>query len=219
MKFYRGIYPILLFILPIVSLAQNPARDEIAVNESELSYIEEETSEFAKTYGFDTRFNTFKEVYRKTYMYLTPEMGMRNVVMPVPRTSIVKAYKLLKQEHAWAVKYENNWGFISADDLISIEEYEEPLVNDDLDVPPKLLSNLSFRYPSAARKDSISGEVVLRLLVSKTGAVSRIEFEKSIPALDSAAIRAVKKLRFKPAKKYGVPTDVWVRVPMNFELD
>ena len=39
------------------------------------------------------------------------------------------------------------------------------------------------------------------------------------PRVKEAAIKAVEKLRFKPAKKYGMPTDVWVRVPLNFELN
>ena len=76
-----------------------------------------------------------------------------------------------------------------------------------------------MRYPAKARRDGIHGEVVLRLLVSNTGAVSKVEIEKSIPLLDSAAVSAVEGLRFKPAKKYGMPIDVWVRVPLKFELN
>ncbi len=201
------------------STAQTPAGDEIAINESELSYLEGNTSEFAQTFGFDPRFNTFKEVNRRTYLFYTPRMDMQSAARPVPRGAVVKAYKLLMHANVWAVMYENNWGFISADDLTPIDKFEEPLANNDLDIPPKLISNISLRYPSAAKKKGITGEVVLRIHVSKTGVVSQIEVEKSIPALDSAAIRAAKKLRFKPAKKYGVPTDVWVRVPMNFEHD
>jgi TonB family protein len=211
-------------ILPIILLpafsssGQQPAGQEIAINESQLSYLAPESCEFSEKYEFDMRFNTFKEVNYNTYLFRTPGLDMKELVRPVHRGSIVKAYKHFKADNVWAVKYENDWGFISADLLTKLDSYEEPLDVDDLDVPPQLLSKLSIKYPTRARREGIKGEVVLRILVSNTGAVSRIEVEKSIPLLDSAAIIAVEKLRFKPAKKYGMPTDVWVRVPLNFEL-
>lgn len=219
MKMPIGKILIIFCFIPVIILAQNPGGREIAINESDMSYLEQENSDFANTYSFDTRFNTFKETYRKTFLYQTPELKMQDIVKPIPRTSVVKAYRLLKNKNVWAVKFENDWGFIDAEDLIPIEEYEEPIVNDNLDSPPKLLSKFTFKYPHVAKKDSISGEVVLRILVSNTGAVSKVEVEKSIPPLDSAAIDAVSKLRFKPAKKFGMPTDVWVRVPLNFEIN
>lgn len=219
MKFTFGITVLILFLALQISFAQESTRQEIAINESQLSYLEPERCEFADQYNFDMRFNTFKEVTYNTYLFLTPDLEMKGLIKPVPRGSVIKAYKLFKSENSWAVKFENDWGFISSDLLKKIESYEEPLDADDLDSPPQLLSKLLIRYPVKAKKENIKGEVVLRILVSNTGAVTRVEIEKSIPLLDTAAISAVEKLRFKPAKKYGMPTDVWVRVPLNFELN
>lgn len=218
MKFIVGIILPLFIMLALRSTAQEPAGQEIAIHESQLSYLEPESCEFSETYEFDMRFNTFKEVNKNTYLFLAPGLDMKDLIKPVPRGAIVKAYKHLKNENVWAVQYENDWGFIASDLLTKIESYEEPLQADDLDAPPQLLSKLTIKYPTKAKREGIKGEVVLRILVSNTGAVSQVEVEKSIPELDSAAIHAVEKLRFKPAKKYGKPTDVWVRVPLNFEL-
>lgn len=218
MKFNFGILLLISVFALSSSYAQDPAGNAIAINESQMSYLAPESCSFSEKFGFDMRFNTFKEVTYKTYLFSSPDLDMKNLIKPIPRTAVIKAYKQFKNHNCWAVKYENDWGFISDDLLKRIEEYEEPLTEDELDTPPQLLSRLSIKYPSHAKKDGINGEVVLRILVSNTGAVTEIEVEKSIPQLDSAAIDAVQKLRFKPAKKYGMPTDVWVRVPLNFEI-
>lgn len=218
MKFTVGILFLFSFLFLAGLKAQEPAGHAIAINESQMSYLAPESCDFSEEFGFDMRFNTFKKVIYKTYLFSKPGMDMKDLIKPIPKGTIIKAYKHYKNSDAWAVRYENDWGFISGDMLIKMEKYEEPLDADDLDSPPQLLSKLSIRYPSAAKKDGVKGEVVLRILVSNTGAVTDVEIEKSIPQLDSAAIQAVEKLRFKPAKKYGMPTDVWVRVPLKFEI-
>lgn len=219
MKFTFGIL-LFVYVLSLPGLkAQEPAGHAIAINESQMSYLAPESCDFSETYNFDMRFNTFKKVIYKTYLFAAPGLDMKDLLKPISKGTIVKAYKHFKETDSWAVKFENDWGFISGEMLMKMEKYEEPLDDDDLDSPPQLLSKLSIRYPSEAKKDGVKGEVVLRILVSNTGAVTDVEIEKSVPQLDSAAIQAVEKLRFKPAKKYGLPTDVWVRVPLKFEID
>lgn len=218
MKLNLGVLLIYLFLFTLSSQAQEPAGHAIAINESQMSYLAPESCTFSERYGFDMRFNTFKQVTYKTYLFSAPGLDMKNVIKPIPRETIVKVYKHFKATGSWAVKFENDWGFVSAEFLKKIEDYEEPLTSDDLDSPPQLLSKLTVKYPSKAKKEGIIGEVVLRILVSNTGAVTEIEIEKSVPELDSAAMDAVQKLRFKPAKRYGMPTDVWVRIPLNFEI-
>lgn len=218
MRFIVGIILSIFILSTTCSWSQEPAGQEIAINESQISYLSPETCDFSEKYEFDMRFNTFKEVNRNTYLFLGPELEMKDLIKPVPKGAVVKAYKHFKSENTWAVKYENDWGFISSDLLTKLESYQEPIDEENLDVPPQLLSKLSIKYPSKARREGIQGEVVLRILVSNTGEVAVVEVEKSIPQLDSAAVSAAEKLRFKPAKKYGRPVDVWVRVPLNFEL-
>ncbi len=219
MKSQSVYIPALFLLFTLHTAAQEPAGDEIAINESQMSYIEPENCSFSDTYGFDMRFNTFKEVNYNTYLFLTPDLDMKDLIKPVPKGAVVKAYKHFPDQASWAVKFENDWGFVSDGLLSRLESYEEPIRAEDLDVPPQMLSRLSIRYPHKARREGVEGEVVLRILVSNTGAVSKVEVEKSIPLLDSAAIGAVEQLRFKPAKKYGKPTDVWVRIPLNFQLN
>ena len=86
------------------------------------------------------------------------------------------------------------------------------------DEPAKMLSKIQINYPAEAKKADISGKVIVKVLISKTGSVLETEIVKSIPGLDGAAIEAVNKTRFKPAKFEGKPVEVWVRIPIHFEI-
>lgn len=76
------------------------------------------------------------------------------------------------------------------------------------------------RYPESARRDRAQGTSLLRLLVLDSGAVGEILVEQSAghPDLDSAAVEAVKKWRFDPAREDGRPITIWVRLPVRFKL-
>lgn len=76
------------------------------------------------------------------------------------------------------------------------------------------------RYPESARRKKAQGTSLLRLLVLDNGTVGEILVEQSAghPDLDSAAVEAVKKWRFEPARDDGRPIAIWVRLPVRFEL-
>ena len=57
-----------------------------------------------------------------------------------------------------------------------------------------------------------------KALVLEDGTVGECPVIKSIPALETAAIACVKQWRFKPALSHGVPTVVWVAIPVTFAL-
>ncbi|MEE9162029.1 MAG: energy transducer TonB [Candidatus Neomarinimicrobiota bacterium] len=75
-------------------------------------------------------------------------------------------------------------------------------------------------YPEFARRAGIEGTVILRIFVSRKGFVEEIIVEKGLPdtGLDEAAIRAVKQVRFKPAKQRDRPLGVWLTIPIRFKL-
>jgi protein TonB len=83
---------------------------------------------------------------------------------------------------------------------------------------PEAIERVAPVYPDSARHAGIQGTVVVKALVSSEGHVLRADVQDSVPALDAAAIAAVKKWRFKPATVDGKPRAVWVTVPVNFAL-
>lgn len=82
------------------------------------------------------------------------------------------------------------------------------------------LQNPAPRYPPLARRMRQEGKVVLRVLVDAGGGASRIEVRDSSGSdvLDEAALDAVKRWRFLPARRGAQPVAAWVFVPVTFTL-
>jgi TonB family protein len=83
---------------------------------------------------------------------------------------------------------------------------------------PEAIQRVEPKYPDEARSQHIEGLVLVQALVGKDGGVEGTRIVKSVPALDSAAVVAVRQWRFKPAKSKGKPVAVWVAVPLKFSL-
>ena len=88
------------------------------------------------------------------------------------------------------------------------------------DDPPQPLSRIRPVYPEIAQEAGIEGTVVVQVFVDKKGRVQETVILKGIPntGLDEAAISAIRKTRFKPAKQRERPVGVWISIPVNFRL-
>lgn len=74
-------------------------------------------------------------------------------------------------------------------------------------------------YPAMARRLSIQGAVTVRVVISRQGDVTDCWVVKSInPALDEAAIKAVRQWKFKPSRLNGVEVPAEITVKVRFEL-
>ena len=88
------------------------------------------------------------------------------------------------------------------------------------DDPPQPLSSIRPVYPEIAQEAGIEGTVVVQVFVDKKGRVKDTVILKGIPntGLDEAAISAIRKTRFRPAKQRERPVGVWISIPVNFRL-
>ena len=88
------------------------------------------------------------------------------------------------------------------------------------DDPPQPLSDIRPVYPEIAQEAGIEGTVVVQVFVDKKGRVKDTVILKGIPntGLDEAAISAIRKTRFRPAKQRERPVGVWISIPVNFRL-
>jgi TonB family protein len=71
-------------------------------------------------------------------------------------------------------------------------------------------------YPLQAEQKQLQGEVWLKILVSETGDVENIEVISGDPILADAAVRAVKKWKFKAFIKNGKPIKASAKLPIDF---
>jgi protein TonB len=103
-------------------------------------------------------------------------------------------------------------------------EKAEPVVEDKIE-PPKFgvsyLNNPAPDYPALSRRQGEEGRVLMKVLVSAEGAAEDVQIEQSSGSdrLDNAALSAVKRWRFIPAKRNNQPLSAYVLVPMKFSLD
>jgi protein TonB len=83
------------------------------------------------------------------------------------------------------------------------------------------LNNPKPVYPLAARRRGIEGRVLVRAEVQADGSCSRAELKKTSGSelLDQAALEAVRKWHFVPAKKGSQAITAWVEVPITFKLE
>jgi TonB family protein len=92
----------------------------------------------------------------------------------------------------------------------------------DVDTEPLAITSPEPAYPESARRFRIEGAVVVDMLVSETGDVIDVRTVKGIdgyPAFERAAESAVRKWRFRPATKDGVPVKVWKSQTFVFKTD
>jgi protein TonB len=71
-----------------------------------------------------------------------------------------------------------------------------------------------------ARRRGFEGIVILEVLVGSNGSVLdlRIASPSGHPILDKAAVRSVKNWVFDPGMKGKEIVEMWVKVPIRFEL-
>ena len=75
-------------------------------------------------------------------------------------------------------------------------------------------------YPRTAKKRGYQGTVVLSVLVNENGMVSNLwVFTSSgYMSLDNAAVKAVRNWLFEPGKIGDKNVEMWVKVPIRFQL-
>ncbi len=74
-------------------------------------------------------------------------------------------------------------------------------------------------YTDEARRRSLTGDVVLEIVVKSDGRVGAVRIVQGLGAgLDQRAVEAVRQWRFSPARRFGTPVDVLVEVAVEFRL-
>lgn len=121
-------------------------------------------------------------------------------------------------------------------DLFAAQPAAEPTPATSSDAPPSAataaavsepifdadyLDNPAPVYPKLSRQRKEHGVVLLRVHVLASGTADQLEVLESsgFDRLDEAALRAVKRWQFVPAKRGDELVSAWVRVPVRFNLN
>jgi protein TonB len=101
---------------------------------------------------------------------------------------------------------------VRAGDLIALGE---------ADVLPRQIRTAAPVYPGPARNVGKEGSIMINVLISETGDVIQtavVGGDKGSLGFEKAAENAVRKWKFSPAEKDGVPVRVWKPVTIHFKL-
>lgn len=85
---------------------------------------------------------------------------------------------------------------------------------------PIYRKNTPPQYPLIARRRGYQGKVLLEVLVKKDGKVGSIRLAGSsgYEILDRTAIKGVRNWLFHPAKRGDELVEMWVKIPVRFQL-
>jgi TonB family protein len=98
-------------------------------------------------------------------------------------------------------------------------DYDKIFSGRDVTSKARVLSKPEPTYTEAARKNQITGTVVLRAVFSSGGSVTNIHAVSGLPdGLTERAIAAAKSIKFVPATKDGRPVSMWMELQYNFNL-
>lgn len=89
-----------------------------------------------------------------------------------------------------------------------------------VDVNPVPVKTPPPEYPLTMKREGVSGVVAVSAVIDEKGIVISATVAKSSHSdFEDSAVAAVKKWKFKPAQKDGVPVKMKVTVPIRFNLE
>jgi len=96
---------------------------------------------------------------------------------------------------------------------------ERPFRGSEVEQRARLLVKPEPQYTEEARRNQITGTVMLRVVFSNSGQVEQIRAVQTLPfGLTERAIAAARQIKFVPATKGGHSVSVYMQLEYNFNL-
>ena len=96
---------------------------------------------------------------------------------------------------------------------------DTPVSSKDVDQKIRLAQKPEAVYTEAARRNGVTGTVILKALFTSAGNVSDISIVSGLPfGLTENAVAVAKRIKFYPAVKDGKKVSMWMQLEYNFHL-
>lgn len=101
---------------------------------------------------------------------------------------------------------------------VNIPKHSGVMSLGDVDVPPLPVFTPPPNYPHKARRRQLATRLVIQMVVDAKGNVSRIQIKSGEhqDVFREAALKAIRRWRFKPARLKGQTVAVLVTLPLEF---
>jgi TonB family protein len=98
-------------------------------------------------------------------------------------------------------------------------DYSKTFTGKDVTTKARILSKPEPGYTEDARKNQVTGTVVIKAVLGSSGQVTNIRAINSLPyGLTEKAIAAARQIKFLPATKDGRTVSQWIQIEYNFNL-
>ena len=173
---------------------------------------------FAEKYDLNLDNGISSKMLIDRALHESPDLNSPDLGFVIKQNEKVYAYKYFPDQRCWLINYKSFWGFVEDYSIMAVKEESFTSYKDQWDVPPKTKTSLKPKYPKEAKKAGIEGSVEVKIFINEKGVVVNTIIIKGIDGLNDAAIEAINKVRFEPAKKNGKKISVWVPSRIKFKL-
>ena len=98
-------------------------------------------------------------------------------------------------------------------------DYSKIFTGREVTSKARLISKPEPQYTEDARKNQVTGTVVLKVVFASNGSVTNIRTVSGLPhGLTERAIAAARQIKFVPATKDGHQVSMWMQLEYNFNL-
>ncbi len=185
---------------------------------STASNNDKEKLDFINKYEIDESKKFNGKILCETPFLSQPTNDPKAIEKLLAAGQIVSVFKFCDNNKGfWAIETNGSYGFVQTTSIMAISDKSMSYYNPEYDTPPELISLIRPKYPKEARKENITGSVLVKAFINEKGIVEKTEISKGIDQLNEAAINAVKKAKFKPAEYKGKPVSVWINLSIDFE--
>jgi protein TonB len=140
---------------------------------------------------------------------IAPQLTLPDMNQPAPPSAVVSNGPVTQSAPNLDIKAPVEEKDPSPDDFIDVSE--EP---HEVQPIEKLI-----QYPEVARRSGLEGTVTVQALINTDGSVAKVEVLKSdYDLFKDAAIEAMKKAKFTPARQNGTPLKIWITRKIIFKL-
>ena len=217
------------FFAALIAMAANTAQSQVtetvARNDDSVSGVKSNQpepskakleEEFVARFGLSDKKGIRSKMLDGFELRAEPLCTSAKTGVVVPKGEIVFIYKYFPSERCWAVNYDGNWGFVKDILIFPVSDNSYDSKVSKYDEPPQLKTQIKPKYPSEAKKKGIKGKIFIKVFIDKNGKATEVIVLRGIDELNQAAIDAVKKAKYKPAKYQGKVVGVWVNLSINF---
>ncbi len=102
---------------------------------------------------------------------------------------------------------------------LGVMEVRDTVLAASANLKPVITHMEKAQYTVAARDSGVQGTVILSAIFRADGTITDLNVIRGLPlGLNEEAMRAVSKIKFKPAIKDGVPVSVRMSMEFSFNL-